>query len=71
MSGLVAQLEDARELAEKLKDALGNIASGAAEGMNVEHAASGAPVGRLADLADAADDLVSRIDNLRTALRGT
>ena len=63
MSGLVAQLEDARELAEKLRDSLSDAAVGTPSQIDC--------VRRVADLADAADDLVSRIDNLRTALRGT
>lgn len=65
MSGLVAQLEDARELAEKLRDELAMCAATEEDRFETRTAS------RITDLADAADDLVSRIDNLRTALRGT
>jgi hypothetical protein len=68
VSGLVAQLEDARELAEKLRDALSETAAAALEAMPPPQWTVGA---RVEDLWHAADDLASRIDNLRTALRGT
>jgi hypothetical protein len=64
-------LEDAYALAVKLRDTLGSIASAAEESLNVEHAASGADVPRLTEIADLADDLTSQISNQCTALRGS
>jgi hypothetical protein len=58
-------LDDAYELAEKLKDALAD-----AEGIAGEQY-SPRLVTRVGDLAAQADDLASRIDNLRSALRGS
>jgi hypothetical protein len=58
-------LDDAYELAAKLHTTLCEATAEAED-----HYAPGATYRRLGELTDAADDLMSRIDNQRTALTG-
>lgn len=66
MSSLIAELDDAYALAERLHETLRDAELGA-----VDNHEPYVRVSHIRDLKDAADDLASRIDNQRTALRGS